>query len=43
VANPERVVLDTSALYALISSADEFHQQAERTYRELLAGDTGSG
>lgn len=39
MASPERVLLDTAALYALISSTDDFHQQAERTYRQLVAGD----
>ena len=40
MANPDRVLLDTSALYALISSSDEFHQEADAIYRRLLAGDT---
>lgn len=37
--NPDRVLLDTSALYALISSTDEFHETAEEAYRKVLAGD----
>lgn len=33
---PERVILDTSAFYALISSADAFHTQAKPAYERLL-------
>lgn len=40
MANPERVLLDTSALYALISSTDEFHADAEKAYRGLVAAET---
>lgn len=36
--NPEHVLLDTSALYALISRTDEFHPRAQATYQDLLAG-----
>jgi predicted nucleic acid-binding protein len=32
----EPVVVDTSALYALISSNDRFHDTAEQTYERLL-------
>ena len=35
--SPERVVFDTSALYALISASDLFHAQARETYAGLLA------
>lgn len=33
---PERAILDTSALYALISATDTFHTQAKRGYERLL-------
>ncbi len=36
----DRVIVDTSALYALISSTDEFHATARGTYDELLTGDS---
>lgn len=39
MADPDRVMLDTSALYALISSSDDYHKQADKTYRALVAGD----
>ena len=32
----DRVLVDTSAFYALVSSRDEFHQQASATYADLL-------
>ena len=32
----DRVLVDTSAFYALVSSGDEFHQQASATYADLL-------
>ncbi len=34
--SPERVILDTSAFYALISSTDTFHIQAKSAYERLL-------
>jgi predicted nucleic acid-binding protein len=34
--SPERVVIDTSAFYALISSTDTFHTQAKLAYERLL-------
>ncbi len=40
MADPSRVLLDTSALYALISSSDDYHTQAEEEYRSLLAAET---
>jgi len=33
---PERVIIDTSAFYALISSTDIFHPQAKQAYERLL-------
>lgn len=33
---PERVLIDTSAFYALISTTDIFHTRASWTYRGLL-------
>lgn len=33
---PERVLLDTSALYALLSTTDAFHQEAKETYERLI-------
>lgn len=33
---PERAILDTSALYALISATDTFHTQAKLAYERLL-------
>jgi len=33
---PERVIIDTSAFYALISSTDFFHSQAKQAYERLL-------
>lgn len=33
---PERVIIDTSAFYALISSTDTFHSQAKMAYERLL-------
>ncbi len=33
---PERVIIDTSAFYALISSTDAFHTQAKLAYERLL-------
>lgn len=33
---PNRVVVDTSAFYALISSSDAFHTQAKSSYGRLL-------
>ncbi len=32
----DRVLVDTSAFYALVSSGDEFHQRASTIYTELL-------
>ena len=34
--SPERAILDTSALYALISATDTFHTQAKLGYERLL-------
>ena len=31
-----RVIVDTSAIYALISASDSFHEKARRTYEHLL-------
>lgn len=33
---PERVVLDTSALLALLDADDEFHEEADALYDQLL-------
>lgn len=33
---PERVMIDTSAFYALLSTGDEFHVQARHTYDDLI-------
>lgn len=33
---PERVLVDTSAFYALISASDNFHLQARRAYENLI-------
>ena len=33
---PDRVILDTSAFYALISHSDAFHTQAKLAYERLL-------
>lgn len=33
---PERVLIDTSAFYAMLSSNDEFHQPANQTYERLV-------
>ena len=33
---PQRVILDTSALIALLDADDEFHQQASDTFEQLL-------
>lgn len=38
--SPDNVLLDTSALYALISRTDDFHPRALDAYRDLLAGDS---
>jgi predicted nucleic acid-binding protein len=35
----DRVIVDTSALYALASSTDEFHNRARQTYSSLLEGE----
>ena len=35
MAPPEKIVVDTSAFYALISAADEFHSRAEANYEVL--------
>lgn len=35
MALPEKIVVDTSAFYALISAADEFHSRAEANYEVL--------
>jgi predicted nucleic acid-binding protein len=32
----DRTVLDTSAIYALVSQSDNFHERASRTYRRLI-------
>lgn len=34
--SPKRVIMDTSAFYALISSTDAFHTQAKSAYDRLL-------
>lgn len=34
--SPKRVVVDTSAFYALISSSDSFHTQAKLSYERLI-------
>ena len=34
--SPKRVIIDTSAFYALISSTDAFHTQAKTAYERLL-------
>src|SRR5881397_2925269 len=31
-----RVVLDTSAIYAIASTSDDFHERASRTFKRLL-------
>jgi predicted nucleic acid-binding protein len=36
---PERVLVDTSAFYALASATDLFHEQANATYQRLLDRD----
>lgn len=36
MASPARVILDTSALYALVSSTDAFHARAKSSYERLL-------
>ena len=36
---PERVVIDTSAFYALFSVSDEFHDRAVTSYERLLDRD----
>ena len=33
---PERILIDTSAFYALISATDSFHQRASETYERLV-------
>lgn len=33
---PERVLIDTSAFYALVSPTDEFYEAARRAYERLL-------
>lgn len=33
---PERVLIDTSAFYALISASDDFHNEARQTYEGLI-------
>ena len=33
---PDRVLIDTSAFYALISTADEFHDRATTRYNDLI-------
>ncbi len=33
---PERVLIDTSAFYALISATDDFHIRAAETYERLI-------
>ncbi len=35
MARPEKIVVDTSAFYALISANDEFHKRAEAGYEVL--------
>lgn len=34
--SPKKVIVDTSALYALISATDAFHTQARSSYERLL-------
>ncbi len=36
---PERVLIDTSAFYALVSATDSFHRQAGETYDRLIDRD----
>ena len=36
---PERVLIDTSAFYALLSASDSFHQRARGTYERLIDRD----
>ena len=33
---PERVLIDTSAFYALVSQSDSFHEQAKTAYERLI-------
>ncbi len=33
---PERVLIDTSAFYAMLSTADEFHKAAKQAYERLV-------
>ena len=35
MASPEKIVVDTSAFYALISATDEFHRRAAASYEVL--------
>jgi len=37
VADAERILLDTSALYALISTTDDFHTIASKAYEDMFA------
>ena len=36
MALPDTVILDTSALYALVSESDQFHAAAVRAFAELV-------
>lgn len=40
MAAPERVLIDTSALYAIVSVTDRFHNQARDSYEMLLDGES---
>jgi predicted nucleic acid-binding protein len=35
---PRKVILDTSAIYALISASDQFHLRANEVYSDLVDG-----
>lgn len=40
MAAPERVLIDTSALYAIVSTTDLFHTRARDAYEMLLDGES---
>ena len=40
MAAPERVLIDTSALYAIVSATDLFHARARDAYEMLLDGES---
>lgn len=33
---PERVLLDTSAIYAIVAQRDQSHQKADHDFRDLI-------